>query len=157
MMRLIRFQFSLIRTGMTGWMLSMSWVRSSEPIPKLLLFCMGTLIRLATGFCTAFCSAFVLASAAGVSVVPDSNPGGPIGVSCAAKNACGNRRTTSIKSAEFDRKLLRKKYPFYFKSLEKIRHSTRESNWHRDRIGALQLPFRSSYFPNPFELTTHPD
>src|SRR5215831_20249117 len=32
------------------------WVRSSGPIPKLLLFCSGTLIRLATGFCVAFCN-----------------------------------------------------------------------------------------------------
>src|SRR5580704_11069013 len=65
-MRVMRVQFSARRAGITGWMLSTSWVRSFEPIPKLLLFWMGTLIRLATGFCVAFCNASVLLVAAAV-------------------------------------------------------------------------------------------
>src|SRR6266436_7568504 len=38
-----------------------SWVREPGFMPKLLLFCTGTLMRLATGFCVAFWRASVLA------------------------------------------------------------------------------------------------
>src|SRR5215831_13078593 len=59
MTRLIRFQFGVRCTGMTGWMFSTFWVPLYGPTPKFVLSCSGTLIRLATGFCVAFCNASV--------------------------------------------------------------------------------------------------
>jgi hypothetical protein len=44
-------------------------VRSAGPLLKLKLSWMGTLMRLATGFCAAFRSASVFTAAAGVSSV----------------------------------------------------------------------------------------
>lgn len=47
---LIRFQFSAILTGITGWTLRIYWRSSSGPTPKLKLFWKGTLMRSLTGF-----------------------------------------------------------------------------------------------------------
>jgi hypothetical protein len=52
--RMIRFQFSLTFTGITGWVFNTSCVRYPGSMPKLLLFCTGTLMRLATGFARHF-------------------------------------------------------------------------------------------------------
>ena len=67
--RMIRFQSSFTFNGMTGWIFSTFCVRLPGSIPPLKLFCTGTLMRLATGFCAAFRKASALAAAAGVSSV----------------------------------------------------------------------------------------
>jgi hypothetical protein len=54
--RVIKFQSVVRCAGKTGWMLSAFCDRLAKPTAKLALSCMGTLIRLATGFCVAFCS-----------------------------------------------------------------------------------------------------
>ena len=72
-MRLMRFQFSLMRRN--------DWLNVQDVLCavirvelKLLLFCTGTLIRLAMGFCAAFCNALEFAAAAGVSSVATWSP-----------------------------------------------------------------------------------
>src|SRR5215469_16374000 len=60
-------------------MFSTSCVRLNEPNEKLVLFCSGTLIRLATGFCTAFCNS---SSAAVDASFPETPP------FCASDEAC---------------------------------------------------------------------
>src|ERR1700734_1552435 len=87
---------SLSFAGITGWILKMFPVLLYGPMPKLLLFCSGTLIRLATGFCVALANAAVLSAA---EAVDDADAFAP-GVSCAATdkpapaiaNATHNRR-----------------------------------------------------------------
>jgi hypothetical protein len=64
----------------------------------VLLFCTGTLMRLATGFRTAFCKSLVLAAAAGVCSVAISAPTGPIGVSRATSGAAGSRRAAQYQN-----------------------------------------------------------
>src|ERR1035441_630642 len=64
-MRAIRFQFSLMLMGMTGWIFNTFRVRSYGPLPKAVLFWSGTLISEATGFCAAFASASVSPAASG--------------------------------------------------------------------------------------------
>src|SRR5208282_4932770 len=94
--RMIRFQLSLTFTGMTGWMFNTSCVRYPGLIPMLLLFCTGTLMRLATGFCAAFRNASALAAAAGVSCVATSVPVASTGVSsCAISGTVNTRKTAS--------------------------------------------------------------
>ena len=67
--RMIRFQLSLTFNGITGWIFSTSCARFPGLIPKLLLFCTGTLMRLAMGFCASFRNSSALAAATGVSSV----------------------------------------------------------------------------------------
>src|SRR5262245_12458070 len=50
MVRVMRFQCSLIENGITGWMLAVYFMAWAGPMPKSQLFWMGTLMRLATGF-----------------------------------------------------------------------------------------------------------
>ena len=96
--RMIRFQLSLTFTGITGWIFNTSCVRYPGSMPKLLLFCTGTLMRLATGFCAAFLNASVFTAAAGVASVATEVPSGPTGVSCANSGAVTRRNATSVKS-----------------------------------------------------------
>src|SRR5882762_5572182 len=55
-------------------------VRSKGPMPKLVLFCSGTLMRLEIGFCVAFCRSPVWSSTAGF---------------CCARTAGDNARTAT--------------------------------------------------------------
>src|ERR1039458_644344 len=48
--RVMRFQSSLMENGITGWMLAVYFIAFSGPMPKSQLFWMGTLMRLAMGF-----------------------------------------------------------------------------------------------------------
>ena len=61
--RVIRFQSSLIGMGITGWTLRIQTVSSLVPVLKLKLFWNGTLIRLATGFCVSLARSVTLFSA----------------------------------------------------------------------------------------------
>src|SRR5208283_5492277 len=81
--RTMRFQSFDTLTGMTGWTSQIFWTRSLGPMPKFQVGWIGTLMRLATGFCAAFLNSSALAAAAGVSCVATEVPAGLIGVSCA--------------------------------------------------------------------------
>src|SRR5579885_1164984 len=72
MVRVIRFQSSLKWKGITGWMLSTSWVPSKGPTPKFVLLWNGTLMRSATGFCSFFARSVLLSLwlLSGPAVVP---------------------------------------------------------------------------------------
>src|ERR1035441_8181269 len=48
--RVMRFQSSLMESGITGWMLAVYFIALAGPMPKSQLFWMGTLTRLAMGF-----------------------------------------------------------------------------------------------------------
>jgi hypothetical protein len=50
MVRMIRFQFSLMESGTTGWILAVYFIACAGPMPKSQLFWIGTLTRLATRF-----------------------------------------------------------------------------------------------------------
>jgi hypothetical protein len=65
-------------------------------MPKLLLFCTGTLIKLAIGFCAAFRSTSAFVDAAGVSSVANCVPDAPIGESCAVDIAASKRNIHSM-------------------------------------------------------------
>src|SRR5262249_12543205 len=64
MVRVIRFQLSLNRKGITGWTFMIQIVSCLLPAPKLNLFWKGTLMRSALGFCVFFASPVSLSSAA---------------------------------------------------------------------------------------------
>ena len=51
MVRMMRFQSLLMENGTTGWMLAVYFIALAGPMPKSQLFWIGTLMRLATGFC----------------------------------------------------------------------------------------------------------
>jgi hypothetical protein len=55
-----------MRLGMTGWMLKMSCVRLYGPTSKFELFCRGTLIMPATGFCVVLTRAWASDAAGAV-------------------------------------------------------------------------------------------
>src|SRR5271169_4682320 len=97
--RTIRFQFLDTLSGITGWMFKTFWVRSAGPMLKLKLSWMGTLIRLAIGFCAAFLNASLFVAAAGVSCVATSAPAGPTGVSCANRGTHNNRKNPNKPNA----------------------------------------------------------
>src|ERR1039458_6939104 len=96
-MRVIRFQLSFSLTGITGWMFSTSCVRLYGPTLKLLLFWMGTLMRLATGFWVAFASDSVSAPVAG-GASATRGLAGPTGVSCANAGMTGKKMKESNSS-----------------------------------------------------------
>src|ERR1019366_5327678 len=52
MVRTMTFQSSLMESGTTSWMLAVYFIALAGPMPKSQLFWMGTLTRLAMGFCS---------------------------------------------------------------------------------------------------------
>jgi hypothetical protein len=62
MVRMMRFQSSLMPMGTTGWMLQVYFIASAVPRPKSQLFWNGTLTSATTGFWSFFASSASLAA-----------------------------------------------------------------------------------------------
>src|ERR1022692_4544888 len=98
-MRVIRFQFSLMLIGMTGWIFNTSCVRLYGPTPKAVLFWRGTLIIEAAGFCAAFARASVSVFAPGfVSAAAGFACAVGLGLSCANAEMFSKRIRESANS-----------------------------------------------------------
>src|SRR5271170_1353216 len=80
--RTIMLTWSFSFTGTTGWMFNTFWIRLYGPIPKLSLFCTGTLIRLETGFWVAFAR----------SAAPSASAVGFVAAGCVAAS-CASQKT----------------------------------------------------------------
>src|ERR1700734_1541741 len=93
--RTMRFQSFDTLIGITGWMFRTFWVRSDGPMLKLKLSWIGTLTRLAIGFCAGFLNASLFVAAAVVSCVATSAPTGPTVVSCADRGPDNNSKHPS--------------------------------------------------------------
>jgi hypothetical protein len=96
--RVMRFQFFARLNGITGWIFITFWVRSAEPIPKLKFSWMGTLMRLAMGFCDCFLNSSAFEAAAGVASVATEVPSGPTGVSCVNAGMTGKKTNKNEKN-----------------------------------------------------------
>src|SRR5271157_2868943 len=90
MVRVMRFQSSLIESGMTGWTLAVYFIAFAGPMPKSQLFWMGTLMRLATGFWSFLASS---ASAAALSSVGASWANSAVVENASALTSAAARRT----------------------------------------------------------------
>src|ERR1035438_2988565 len=81
-------------------MLTTSWVRSYGPMLKLLLFCTGTLMSEATGFCVAFCSAAASSAALGVAGLSAEGAGLTAVVGAGASCANADRLNKRIRGSD---------------------------------------------------------
>src|SRR5208283_2756683 len=97
--RVMRFQSFDTLNGITGWMLITFWVRSAGPMLKFQFSWMGTLIRLAIGFCDCFLNSSAFEAAAGVASVATRFPVSLTGASCAISGKLKEIKTTSAPKA----------------------------------------------------------